>query len=114
MKRLLTVFVVLMLVSPVVAQDEAPAPAATTTAGQVDLMDDLWMFQDAVPLETGRVDLRFTFGWQTGAKPGGLGDSFQLLPALHWGVADNLELNVKTLVWLTWAITTDLIITFSP
>ena len=99
MKRLLTVIVVLTLVSPVVAQTEETAPAPTT-ASSVDLLDDLWMFQDAVPVPAGEVDLRFSFGWQSALKPGGTGDTFQLTPALYWGVVENFELNAKVPIWV--------------
>jgi len=103
MKRFLSVSVIVMLtlVSPVMAQngDEKAAPSASG----VNTLDELWWFQDAVPVDAGSVDLRFSFGWETSGWPGNAGDSdddFVLTPSLVWGSCENVEVSFNVPLWL--------------
>lgn len=95
MKRFLKVFVALALVTPVLAQNGNGGTASGTNT-----LDELWSFQDATPLDTGAVDLRFSFGWQTGLAPGGTGDNFIVTPSLVWGFTEDWELSVGVPVYV--------------
>jgi len=75
----------------------------TTIAGDADLMSQLWQFEDATPLDCGKLDLRLGFRWETASAPANLGDSdddFVLTPALVWGVVEGLELSARVPVWV--------------
>lgn len=97
-----------------------------TVSSDFNLIAPLFFFEDAVPVDSGQVDLRFHFQWITGGDPagesrksrwwetrgsGGLfgnnrdrrgdgDDEFVLTPALYWGATDNLELSVRVPMWL--------------
>ncbi len=86
MRRKLSLIVALALVSPALAQD-------------VDTLDGLWHFQDAVPTAPGQTDLRFDFGWETG-NHGGNGDQFFMTPSLYWGLSEGWELSLGVPIWL--------------
>lgn len=95
MKRFLSVIVTLALVTPVLAQDGNDGAASGRNT-----LDELWNFQDAVPLDAGSVDLRFSFGWDSGGVSDGSGDNFILTPSLYWGIGDNYEFSVGLPIWL--------------
>lgn len=72
-------------------------------AGGQDILSGLWNFEDATPIETGKVDLRFGFNWVTESAPGNNGDSdddFVFTPTLVWGASDNIEVSLSVPVWL--------------
>jgi len=104
MKRLLSVLIALALVSPALAQNgNGNDKAKMAPAGEWDTLSDLWFFQDAVPVSNGMVDLRLSFGWQTGNWPSNGGDSdddYILTPSLYWGFAENWEASFTVPVWL--------------
>lgn len=108
MKRLFTLLVALAFVAPAMAQDSKDAGnnnkmAAAPSSSQWDTLSDTWFFQDAIPVPQGNVDLRLSFGWQTGSWPSNAGDSdddFVATPSLYWGFAENWEASVNVPVWL--------------
>jgi len=104
MKRFLSAACVLAFSAAVLAQEADSTTVTTTTrAGGFDSIGELWSFEDAVPLCTGRVDLRLTGAWSTASAPANLGDSsddYVIQPSLVWGVAENLELSANVPVWV--------------
>lgn len=89
MKRILIIAPMLMLVATVSAQD-----TGTTASGSPNLTSELWQMDDAVPLDTGQVDLRLTLGWVTGSGPfnrGNSDDDFVIQPSIVWGACENVE-----------------------
>jgi hypothetical protein len=76
----------------------------TATVGETNLLGrPQWFFEDATPLETGTVDLRLGFRWETASYPANLGDSsdnFVLVPQIVWGAAEDLELSLQVDAWV--------------
>lgn len=90
MKRILiSITPVLAFSAMAVAQD-----SNNTTSGGPNLISELWSVEDATTIPAGQIDLRLTYGWQTGSFPaaGGSGDNHVFTPSLVWGAADGLEL----------------------
>jgi len=107
MKRTLaSVLVCACMAAPLAAQESDVTNVTTTTttvSTGVDLLDGSWYVQDATPLATGKVDLRFTAGWESAAFPANRGDSdddYFLTPAIHWGCCNNVELSIGVPMWL--------------
>lgn len=110
MKRSLCVLCVFSVGGFAFAQDPAESDVTTikTTTrvvgdGGPDLLAPLWSMTDAVPVPTGRVDLRFNFAWETASSPASLGDSdddFIMRPAIVWGIAENWEVWAYNEGWL--------------
>ena len=94
MRRFIVLTAVFSFAVPVLGQDGE---------GGADLMRELWSMDDATPIETGRVDLRLTFGWTTAGAPANLGDSnddFVINTSLTWGTCDNVEAFLEVPVWV--------------
>jgi len=75
----------------------------TVTVGGANLTSENWNVEDATPVESGRVELRFTSRWITSGMPANLGDSdddFIFTPGFAWGAAENLELFANVPMWL--------------
>lgn len=105
MYRTFTVLCVLAVVGSAIAQEseETRVTTTTTTSCAANLISDLWLMDDATVLETGKVDLRFQFGFLTGGEPFNNGDSdddFVFTPSLYWGAAENLEVFASVPIWL--------------
>jgi len=107
MKRLLTLLVALAFVAPAMADDTKSEgndnKMAAAPSSEWDTLSDTWFFQDAIPVSQGMVDLRLSFGWQTGSWPSNGGDSdddFVATPSIYWGFADNWEASVNLPMWL--------------
>ncbi len=128
MKELVTGLCVLAFCNLAAAQESDVTHVTTkteTVSSDFDLIAPLFFFEDAVPLECGKVDLRFHFQWITGGDPAGQGrksrwwdtsgsgglfgnkrdrgdgdDDFVLTPAIYWGITDNLELSARVPMWL--------------
>jgi hypothetical protein len=91
---------------PAVAQESEKTTVKTTTTviveDQANLLAPLWRVTDAVPVESGTLDLRAGFWWETGDGAQTLGDGdddFILTPALVWGVAENFEVSARVPTW---------------
>ncbi|UCC30423.1 MAG: hypothetical protein JSU86_19760 [Phycisphaerales bacterium] len=105
MKRMCVLMCVVLAAGTVLAQEEEDVTYETTTtvSGGEDLMSQLWLLEDATPLNTGQVDLRLGLRWMTASAPANLGDSsddFVLTPSIVWGAHDNLELSLGVDAWL--------------
>lgn len=106
MKRTVaSVFVcALVWIVPAAAQEsDTTTITSTTTSTGADLLDGTWYMQDATPIGTGKVDLRFSFGVVSTPFPGNHGDSdddFFLTPAIHWGCCNDVELSIGVPIWL--------------
>jgi hypothetical protein len=88
-----------MLVGTAAAQETGGSEAA----GALNLTSELWQIDDAVPIATGQVDLRMTFGWVTAGFPANLGDSdddYVFQPSLRWGTCNNVEVFAEVPIWL--------------
>lgn len=99
MKRILLVVPFCICAAGALAQDEGSA----ASSGEPNLLNEAWAMDDAVPLATGQVDLRFSFGWVTADFPANRGDSdddFFFTPSLVWGTCDNVEAFVSVPIWL--------------
>lgn len=74
-----------------------------TIKSDVDLTSDLWQMEDAVPVATGKVDLRFNYRWITANNPASRGDSSDdhiVTPSLYWGTCENVELSFSVPSWV--------------
>ena len=105
MYRTFTVLCVLSIVGSAIAQESEVTQVTTTTtaSGSTDLIGGLWFMDDATVLDTGAVDLRFTFGFLTGGEPfnnGDADDDFVFTPSLYWGAAENLEVFASVPIWM--------------
>lgn len=105
MYRTLTVLCAMAVAGSAIAQESEVTQVTTTTtmSGSTDLIGGLWFVDDATVLDTGAVDLRFTFGFQTGGEPfnnGDADDDFVLTPSLYWGAAENLEVFASVPIWM--------------
>ncbi len=106
MYRTFTVLCVLAFVRSAIAQESEETQVTTkttTTSSAANLISDLWLMDDATILDTGTVDLRFTFGWLTGGEPFNNGDSdddFVFSPSLYWGACENVEVFATVPIWL--------------
>lgn len=92
MKRILiSITPVLAFAAMAVAQDSNTT--TTMTSGGPNLISELWSVDDATTIPEGQVDLRLTYGWQTGSfhNAGGTGDNHVITPSLVWGAGDGLE-----------------------
>lgn len=72
-------------------------------SGGQDILSGLWNLEDATPIDTGKVDLRFGFSWVTEDAPGNNGDSdddFVLTPTIVWGSCENVEVSLSLPIWL--------------
>ncbi|MGD2109045.1 MAG: hypothetical protein PVI86_06600, partial [Phycisphaerae bacterium] len=75
----------------------------TTVSSGADLIAELWAMDDANPIATGQVDLRFTTHWITSSAPANFGDSdddFIFEPSLRWGACSNVEVFASVPMWL--------------
>lgn len=109
MKKALPLFCALAFAVSAFAQESEKTTIKTTETkvpaktGGVNTIDELWAFQDAVPVEQGRLELRLTTRWETAQAPANRGDSnddFVFIPSLVWGAAENLELSINVPLWL--------------
>lgn len=106
MKRMCVLTCVLLLAVTAFGQESdvtTETETTTTVPGVPDLVRELWFVDDARPVETGQVDLRFTFKWETADAPANLGDSdddFIVQPGIAWGVWENVELFADVPVWV--------------
>jgi len=97
---------VLTLVAAVQAQEsDVTYESSRTTAvsGGANLLSELWLVEDATPLDTGQVDLRLTLAWVTASAPANRGDSdddFVVVPSLRWGAWNNVEVFATVPVWV--------------
>jgi hypothetical protein len=97
-----------MVLVPAVAalgqeSESTTVTTTTTTIGGPNLTSDMWNVDDATTLETGRVELRFTYRWITAGYPANNGDSSDdhiVTPGIVWGAADNLELFANVPTWV--------------
>jgi len=64
------------------------------------LITGLRNFEDATPLETGKVDLRLSGRWTTGQHLGDSSDDWTMSPGLVWGMAEDFELSLTNDIWL--------------
>ncbi len=99
MKQAMGFLCVVLCAVSVYAQDNG---SSDSVAG-ADLLNPLWQMEDAVPIPTGEVSLRIGFQWETASFPSNQGDSddnFIITPTIFWGSSENVEVSVKTPVWL--------------
>lgn len=92
-----------LLVAVCVVTISVNAFAQDAGSGGVDRIAPLWSTHDAVPIETGRIDLRVGFQWVTAGAPANGGDSdddFSLTPTIVWGTCENVELSIGATAWL--------------
>ncbi len=106
MKRTLSLVFVLTLGTAALAQEAEVTKITSetkTVSEGVDLLSGLWLMEDAVPVNTRQVDLRFGFRWVTESSPAHLGDGdddFVVTPSIAWGAYDNLELSLAVPAWV--------------
>jgi len=105
MKQVCALICVFALTGTALAQesDVTVEKTATTTVAGADLISELWLMDDANPIATGQVDLRFTTRWVTSGAPANFGDSdddFVFEPSLRWGPCANVEVFVSVPIWL--------------
>jgi hypothetical protein len=105
MKRVCALICVFALAGTVLAQesDVTTKTTTTTTVAGADLIPELWLMDDANPIATGQVDLRFTSSWVTSGAPANFGDSdddFVFEPSLRWGPCANVEVFASVPMWL--------------
>ncbi len=75
----------------------------TEVSNGANLLSELWLVEDATPLDTGQVDLRLTLGWVTASAPANRGESdddFVVVPSLVWGLCNNVEVFASVPVWV--------------
>ncbi len=89
MKRGLSLVAVICMAAPVFAQDAGVQTSRVSMSGGPDLFAPLFM-EDAVPLQTGQLDLRLAFEYVTTDR---LADRYVLSPKIVWGAAEGLELS---------------------
>lgn len=102
-KRTFVLACALVIAGTALAQESEEISVTTTTTGGEDLLSQLWLMEDATPLDTGQVDLRLGLQWWTASDSANFGDSsddFILRPAIVWGAAENLELSLVMDAWL--------------
>lgn len=106
MKKATLLASVLMFVATAQAQESDityETSETTAVSNGANLLSELWLMDDATPLDTGQVDLRLTLGWVTASAPANRGDSdddFVVVPSLVWGTCNNVEVFASVPVWV--------------
>ena len=100
MRRSIALICVLVGSSFAWGQESESTKITTRTSGGTDLISQLWNFEDATPLETGKLDLRLGARWATGQHLGDGSDDWLLQPSIVWGVSEDVELSLTVNAWL--------------
>lgn len=107
MRKAFALLGVLLVISPVWAQEKEKTTITTKTEtikeGGADVLGELWSFQDATPVAPGQLDLRLTGQWITAGAPANRGDSnddFVVTPSLVWGSCPNVEVFARVPAWV--------------
>ncbi len=82
----------LWLVPAVQGQESTSETTTVMSQGGPDLSSPLFL-DDAIPVPTGHLDLRFRLDWLTGDTTNG-GDDFVFGTSLYYGIADRTQLSV--------------------
>ncbi len=106
MKHMCVLGFVLLLAGTALGQESdvtTETSTTTTVSGAADLLPELWLLDDATVLDTGRVELRFTFSWETADFPangGNSDDDLIIRPSLVWGPCANVEVFAEVPIWV--------------
>lgn len=99
MRRIVVVAGVCLIAGMAVAQEAETTEVTTMETTGVNLLGiPTWNFEDAVPLETGTVDLRLGFKWVTASFPADWddeSDDYYLEPSIVWGACEDLQLSLR-------------------
>lgn len=100
MRRSIALICVLVGSSFAWGQESESTSVTTKTSGGADLISQLWNFEDATPLETGKLELRLGGQWATGQHLGDSSDDWLLTPGVVWGFAENWEASLTNRAFL--------------